>query len=109
MSDGLDADSPRALAAQLIGVSEAGDVDMGRVEYAFLKPKTAEAADLRGERHTLKDHPTVGYMWWMIEKAPVHGVVASALDQPAIEVATGPEHQGPVGRPLLAIVARVDG
>jgi cyanuric acid amidohydrolase len=109
MADGLDADAPRALAAELLGVSDGGTVDLDRVEYAFLKPKTAEAANLRGERHTLKDHPTVGYMWWMIEKAPVHAVAAAALNQPAMEVATGPEHQGPTGQPVLAVVARVDG
>ena len=107
MEDGLDQESPRKLAAALAGTS-VEDLDLDRVIYAFLKPKTSEAPDLRGRRHTLMDHPTVGYMWWMIEKAPVHAVVAASLDLPAMEVATGPEHQGPTGRPLLSIVVRVD-
>ena len=108
LQDGLDGASARELAAKLTNTSSK-DVDLDRVEYAFLKPKTAETDDLRGERHTLKEHPTVGYMWWMIEKAPVHAVVGAALNQPVMEVATGPEHQGPTGRPMLAVVARVDG
>jgi ring-opening amidohydrolase-like protein len=107
MKDGLDQDSARELAASLTGTSVA-NLDLDRVVYGFLKPKTSEAPDLRGRRHTLMDHPTVGYMWWMIEKAPVHAVVAAALDLPAMEVATGPEHQGPKGQPLLSIVVRVD-
>lgn len=82
--------------------------DLARVHYAFLKPKTSEAETLWGRRHTLIDHPTVGSMWWMIEKAPVHAAVASVLGTTMIEVATGPEHQGPIGRPLLAVVARVE-
>ena len=77
-----------------------------RIVYSFLKPKTSETRELRGHRHTLREHPTVGYMWWMIEKAPVHAMVASVLGNPVMEVATGAEHQGPVGQPLLTLVAR---
>ncbi|MFS2295683.1 MAG: ring-opening amidohydrolase [Actinomadura sp.] len=110
MKDGLDQETPRALAASLMGVADpsSDEFDLDRVEYGFLKPKTAEAPDLRGRRHTLKEHPAVGHMWWMIEKAPVHAAVAACLDLPVMEVATGPEHQGPTGRPLLSLVVRVD-
>jgi cyanuric acid amidohydrolase len=83
--------------------------DLERVRYAFLKPKTSETEELRGQRHTLTDHPMVGSMWWLVEKAPVHAAVASVLGTTMIEVATGPEHQGPVGKPLLAVVARTGG
>jgi cyanuric acid amidohydrolase len=79
--------------------------DLERIRYAWLKPKTAEAPALRGHRHTLMTHPALGPIWWMVEKAPVHAMVSSVLGTTVIEVATGAEHQGPPGKPLLAILA----
>lgn len=80
--------------------------DLDRIEYAFVKPKSAEVPTIRGYRHTLNTDTMLGPFRWNVEKSPVHAVVASVLGTPLIEVASGPENQGPPGRPLLAIVAR---
>lgn len=80
--------------------------DLERIEYAFVKPKSAEVPTIRGYRHTLNTDPMMGPFRWNVEKSPVHAVVASVLGTPLIEVASGPENQGPPGCPLLAIVAR---
>lgn len=80
--------------------------DLARIEYAFLKPKGRDTPTIRGYRHTMNTDPALAMHGWNIEKAPAHAVVASVLGTPLIEVASGPEHQGPPGVSLLAVVAR---
>lgn len=79
--------------------------DLERIRYGWLKPKTSETSMLRGHRHTLTTQSLLGPFWWMVEKGPIHAVVASVLGTTVLEVATGREHQGPIGKPLLAILA----
>ena len=79
--------------------------DLARIRYAWVKPKTSEAPDLLGQRHTLVTHGVLGPFWWMVEKGPIHAAVASVLGTTVLEVATGREHQGPPGKPLVAVLA----
>lgn len=82
---------------------DAGDRE--RIRYGWVKPKTSEARELLDHRHTLTTHGTLGPFWWMVEKGPVHSLVASVLGTTVLEVATGREHQGPPGKPLVAVLA----
>jgi cyanuric acid amidohydrolase len=107
LEDGLDKEGVKSILRTMgfqFDVSPTPK-DLERIRYAWLKPKTAEAPALRGHRHTLMTHPALGAIWWMVEKAPIHSMVASVLGTTVIEVATGSEHQGPPGKPLLAVLA----
>jgi len=75
--------------------------DLERIEYAFVKPKATEVRTIRGYRHTLKTDTIFGPFGAYVEKSPIHAVVSSVLGTPLIEVASGPEHQGPLGHHYL--------
>lgn len=80
--------------------------DQARIEYAFLKPKTAEVSEIRGYRHTMNTDTWLAPYWWLVEKAGPHALVGSVLGTTLFEVATGFEHQGPPGKPGLAVIAK---
>jgi cyanuric acid amidohydrolase len=109
LKDGLDAPGVKTILKSMGFQFECcpSARDLERIEYAFLKPKTGEVDTIRGYRHTLRTDPLLGPFAWNVEKGPVHGAVGGVLGTPLMEVATGPEHQGPPGSPLLSIVARV--
>ena len=109
LEDGLDTDGVKDVLRSMGFEFECcpSSSDLDRIRYAWLKPKTSEAPDLRGHRHTLMTQSVLGPFWWMVEKGPAHAAVASVLGTTVIEVASGREHQGPVGKPLLAILAEV--
>ena len=107
LEDGLDTDGVKDVLRSMGFEFDCcpSQADLDRIRYAWLKPKTSEAPDLRGHRHTLMTQSVLGAFWWMVEKGPVHAAVATVLDTTVMEVASGREHQGPVGKPLLAILA----
>ena len=84
------------------------DKDLERVLYAFVKPKAGELPTFRGYRHTLYSDSVLGPHGWNVEKAPAHAVVTSVLNNPLIEVASGPEHQMPPGYSGVAIIAKAE-
>jgi cyanuric acid amidohydrolase len=110
MKDGLDVegvkDTLKGMGFRFECCPSAKDLE--RIEYAFVKPKSGEVPTIRGYRHTINSDQVLGPFGWNIEKAPVHAVVASVLGTPIIEVASGAEHQGPLGSTLLAVVARTE-
>jgi cyanuric acid amidohydrolase len=110
LEDGLDTEGAKSVLRKLGFEFDCcpARADLERVEYAFLKPNTSGVKTLRGHRHTLESDLILGPYWWMVDKAPIHGAISALLGTPLMSVATGSEHQGAPGQPLLSIVARVD-
>jgi cyanuric acid amidohydrolase len=107
LEDGLDTDGVKSILRGMGFTFECcpSRESLEAIRYSWIKPKTSEAPLLRGFRHTLMTQPFLGSFWWSVEKGPIHAMVASVIGNTVSEVATGAEHQGPNGKPLVAILA----
>lgn len=110
LKDGLDSSGMKDILRSIGFEFECcpSETDLERVEYAFIKPKANELPTIRGHRHTLVSDLILGPHWWIVEKAPMHGLASDVLGTTVMEIATGSEHQGPPGQPLMAIVAKAN-
>jgi cyanuric acid amidohydrolase len=101
LSDILDVDSIRAVAARL-GLS---DGDSERIVGVFAKSEADPRGTVRGRRHTMLDDDDISDTRYA--RCVLAAVLAATLGDPRVYVSTRAEHHGPVGGGPLAIIARV--
>jgi cyanuric acid amidohydrolase len=104
MKDALDIDSVSALARDL-GLSPGGQVPAAqarRIRAAFVKCEAQRDGTIRGRRHTMLNDGDIDQQRHI--RGAVGAIVAAVLNDTALFVSGGAEHQGPDGGGLIAII-----
>jgi len=105
MQDALDIDSVTALARDL-GLSPAPQVPAAqarRIRAAFVKCEAQRDGTIRGRHHTMLNDGDIDQQRHI--RGAVGAIVAAVLNDTALFVSGGAEHQGPDGGGLIAIIA----
>ena len=105
MQDALDIDSVSALARDL-GLSHGPQVPAAqarRIRAAFVKCEAQRDGTIRGRRHTMLNDGDIDQQRHI--RGAVGAIVAAVLNDTALFVSGGAEHQGPDGGGLIAIIA----
>ena len=105
MQDALDIDSVTALARDL-SLSPAPQVPAAqarRIRAAFVKCEAQRDGTIRGRRHTMLNDGDIDQQRHI--RGAVGAIVAAVLNDTALFVSGGAEHQGPDGGGLIAIIA----
>jgi cyanuric acid amidohydrolase len=105
MQDALDISSITDLARDL-GLSPAPQVppaQTGRIRAAFVKCEAQRNGTIRGRRHTMLNDGDIDQQRHI--RGAVGAIVAAVLNDTALFVSGGAEHQGPDGGGLIAIIA----
>jgi cyanuric acid amidohydrolase len=105
MRDALDIDSVVALARDL-SLSPGPQVPAAqarRIRAAFVKCEAQRDGTIRGRRHTMLNDGDIDQQRHI--RGAVGAIVAAVLNDTALFVSGGAEHQGPDGGGLIAIIA----
>jgi cyanuric acid amidohydrolase len=105
MQDALDIDSVTALARDL-SLSPGPQVPAAqarRIRAAFVKCEAQRDGTIRGHRHTMLNDGDIDQQRHI--RGAVGAIVAAVLNDTALFVSGGAEHQGPDGGGLIAIIA----
>jgi cyanuric acid amidohydrolase len=105
MQDALDIASVTALARDL-GLSAEPQVppkQARRIRAAFVKCEAQRDGTIRGRRHTMLNDGDIDQQRHI--RAAVGAIVAAVLNETALFVSGGAEHQGPDGGGLFALIA----
>jgi cyanuric acid amidohydrolase len=105
MRDALDIGSVTDLARDL-GLSPAPQVpaaQAGRIRAAFVKCEAQRDGTIRGRRHTMLNDGDIDQQRHI--RGAVGAIVAAVLNDTALFVSGGAEHQGPDGGGMIAIIA----
>jgi len=105
MQDALDIASVTALARDL-GLSAEPQVPPAqacRIRAAFVKCEAPRDGTIRGRRHTMLNDGDIDQQRHI--RAAVGAIVAAVLNETALFVSGGAEHQGPDGGGLIALIA----
>jgi cyanuric acid amidohydrolase len=105
MQDALDIDSVAALARYL-SLSPGPQVPAAqarRIRAAFVKCEAQRDGTIRGRRHTMLNDGDIDQQRHI--RGAVGAIVAAVLNDTALFVSGGAEHQGPDGGGLIAIIA----
>jgi len=105
MQDALDIGSITDLARDL-GLSPAPQVPTAqarRIRAAFVKCEAQRNGTIRGRRHTMLNDGDIDQQRHI--RGAVGAIVAAVLNDTALFVSGGAEHQGPDGGGLIAIIA----
>ena len=105
MKDALDLSSISHLADEL-GLAPAPQVPAAqarRIQAAFVKCEAQRNGTIRGRRHTMLNDGDIDQQRHI--RAAVGAIVAAVLNDTALFVSGGGEHQGPDGGGLIAIIA----
>jgi cyanuric acid amidohydrolase len=105
MQDALDIGSVTDLAREL-GLSPAPQVPAGqarRIRAAFVKCEAQRDGTVRGRRHTMLNDGDIDQQRHI--RGAVGAIVAAVLNDTALFVSGGAEHQGPDGGGMIAIIA----
>jgi cyanuric acid amidohydrolase len=105
MKDALDLSSVSHLADEL-GLGPAPQVPAAqarRIRAAFVKCEAQRNGTIRGRRHTMLNDGDIDQQRHI--RAAVGAIVAAVLNDTALFVSGGAEHQGPDGGGLIAIIA----
>lgn len=109
MRDALDVDAVHAALAG-VGIEadpQVGAEDAGRLRAAFVKCEASRDGRVRGKIHTMLNDGDIDQQRHI--RAAVGAVVASIINDTAIFVSGGAEHQGPDGGGLIALIAERQG
>ncbi|MBB5753072.1 ring-opening amidohydrolase [Prosthecomicrobium pneumaticum] len=105
MADALDIGAVHALAGSLgftPGVQIAAD-EAARIRAAFVKCEAARDGLVRGRPHTMLNDGDIDQQRHI--RGAVGAIVASVLNDTALFVSGGAEHQGPDGGGTIAVIA----
>jgi cyanuric acid amidohydrolase len=103
MTDALDVGSVHALV-QRLGFPAAPQVaESGRIRAGFVKCEAPRDGMVRGRPHTMLNDGDINDQRHI--RAAVGAIVASILNDTALFVSGGAEHQGPDGGGILAVIA----
>jgi cyanuric acid amidohydrolase len=105
MIDALDTAGIRAALSDL-GFPDAPQISSeqaSRIRAAFVKCEAARSGVIRGKPHTMLNDGDIDQQRHI--RAAVGAIVASVVNDTAIFVSGGAEHQGPDGGGLIAIIA----
>jgi cyanuric acid amidohydrolase len=103
MVDALDVGGVHAVV-QRLGFPAAPQVeDSARIRAAFVKCEASRDGMIRGRPHTMLNDGDINDQRHV--RAAVGAIVASVLNDTALFVSGGAEHQGPDGGGILAVIA----
>jgi cyanuric acid amidohydrolase len=105
LKDALDTTGLRGAIKEL-GLGEAFQLDAktaGRVRAAFVKCEASRDGIIRGKSHTMLNDGDIDQQRHI--RAAVGAIVASVINDTAIFVSGGAEHQGPDGGGMVALIA----
>ena len=105
MADALDVSGVHvALEGMgLVAEPQVTTADAGRIRAAFIKCEAARDGRIRGKGHTMLNDGDIDQQRHI--RAAVGAIVASIVNDTALFVSGGAEHQGPDGGGMIAIVA----